>query len=165
MPVAIATDAANAQHYEVPARFYDLCLGPCKKYSSGLWETPTTTFEESEIAMLDLYCARAQLQDGMSLVDLGCGWGSLTLHLAAKYPHSKITGISNSHSQRAYILQTAAERGLKVENITIVTVRCLLLSLCVCGMPYLSADCSLTCVFLVSLTAALPLSSSCVSNP
>ena len=82
MPIAIATDDANEQHYEVPAKFYDLCLGPRKKYSSGLWPTPTTTFEESELAMLQKYCEHAGVQDGMSIVDLGCGWGSLTLHLA-----------------------------------------------------------------------------------
>lgn len=158
MPIAVETEAANEQHYEVPAEFYSLCLvralatvptdgadaatnscahihyllhwdcsskklsqGPCKKYSSGLWNSPTTTFEESEVAMLDLYCERAGVKDGMSIVDLGCGWGSLTLHLAAKYPHCRITGISNSHSQREYILHTAQERGLT--NVQIVTVR------------------------------------------
>ena len=82
MPIAIATDDANEQHYEVPAKFYDLCLGPRKKYSSGLWPLPTTTFEESEVAMLEKYCEHAGVEDGMSIVDLGCGWGSLTLHLA-----------------------------------------------------------------------------------
>jgi cyclopropane-fatty-acyl-phospholipid synthase len=71
MPIAIETEAANAQHYEVPAKFYDLCLGPCKKYSSGLWPTPQTTFEESEVHMLDLYCERAGVKDGMHIVDLG----------------------------------------------------------------------------------------------
>jgi hypothetical protein len=71
LPIAIETEAANDQHYEVPAKFYDLCLGPCKKYSSGLWPTPTTTFEESEVLMLDLYCQRANVQDGMHIVDLG----------------------------------------------------------------------------------------------
>ena len=121
MPVAINTTEANEQHYEVPAAFYDLSLGPRKKYSSGIWPTQATTFEESEVAMLDLYCQRAELEDGMKIVDLGCGWGSLTLHMAEKYPNSKITGISNSHSQREYILKTAKERGLNVENITIVT--------------------------------------------
>jgi len=121
MPVAINTTEANDQHYEVPSAFYDLALGPRKKYSSGLWPSPSTTFEESEKAMLDLYCDRAQLEDGMKIVDLGCGWGSLTLHLAEKYPNSTITGISNSHSQREYILKTAEERNLKVQNITIVT--------------------------------------------
>jgi hypothetical protein len=65
MPIAVETDAANDQHYEVPAKFYDLCLGPCKKYSSGLWPSPKTTFEESEIAMLDRYCELAGVQDGM----------------------------------------------------------------------------------------------------
>ncbi|KAI2508253.1 Mycolic acid cyclopropane synthetase [Fragilaria crotonensis] len=121
MPIAIETDAANAQHYEVPAKFYDLCLGPCKKYSSGLWPTPTTTFEESEIIMLDLYCQRAGVKDGMHIVDLGCGWGSLTLHLIQKYPNCKITSISNSHSQRDYILNTAKERGNNVQNIQVIT--------------------------------------------
>jgi len=121
MPIAIATDAANDQHYEVPAKFYDLCLGPCKKYSSGLWPTKQTTFEQSEVFMLDLYCERAGVKDGMHIVDLGCGWGSLTLHLIAKYPNCKITSISNSHSQREYILNTAKERGNNVENITVVT--------------------------------------------
>ena len=71
LPIAIETEAANDQHYEVPAKFYDLCLGPCKKYSSGLWPTDKTTFEESELLMLDLYCERANVQDGMHIVDLG----------------------------------------------------------------------------------------------
>ena len=119
--IAIATDEANEQHYEVPAAFYDMCLGPRKKYSSGLWPTKSTTFEESEVAMLDLYCQRAQIEDGMKVVDLGCGWGSMTLHLAEKYPNCKITGISNSHSQREYILRTAKERGYNVGNINIIT--------------------------------------------
>jgi cyclopropane-fatty-acyl-phospholipid synthase len=123
MPIAIKTTQANEQHYEVPARFYDLCLGPRKKYSSGLWPTKDTTFEESEVLMLDLYCERAGLQDGMTIVDLGCGWGSLTLHIAERFPNCKITAISNSHSQREYILATAAARGYNVNNITIVTVR------------------------------------------
>lgn len=122
MPIAIETQLANAQHYEVPAAFYDLCLGPRKKYSSGLWPTRLTTFEESELLMLDLYCERAQLQDGMSIVDLGCGWGSLTLHLAEKYPNAKITSISNSHSQREYILETAKARGYNFDNINAITV-------------------------------------------
>ena len=121
MPIALKTDEANEQHYEVPAAFYDLSLGPRKKYSSGLWTSPSTTFEESEVAMLELYCERAQLEDGMKIVDLGCGWGSLTLFLAEKYRNAKITGISNSHSQREYIMRTAKERGLNVENINIVT--------------------------------------------
>ena len=121
MPIAIETDAANEQHYEVPAKFYDLCLGPRKKYSSGFWPNKCTTFEESEVAMLEKYCKHADVKDGMRIVDLGCGWGSLTLHLAERYPNAKITGISNSHSQREYILATAKKRGYNVENISIVT--------------------------------------------
>lgn len=119
--IAIETDAANEQHYEVPAAFYDLCLGPRKKYSSGLWLAKDTTFEESEVAMLALYCERAGVKDGMRIVDLGCGWGSLTLHLAEKYPNCRITSISNSHSQREYILRTATERGYNVDNINVIT--------------------------------------------
>jgi cyclopropane-fatty-acyl-phospholipid synthase len=120
-PIAIKTEQANEQHYEVPAKFYDLCLGPRKKYSSGLWPTADTSFEESELAMLERYCQLADVQDGMSIVDLGCGWGSLTLHLAKNYPLAKITGVSNSNSQREYILATAKARGYNVDNITIIT--------------------------------------------
>lgn len=121
MPIAIKTDIANRQHYEVPAKFYDLCLGPRKKYSSGLWPNPNTNFEESEIAMLEAYCQRSGVRDGMRVVDLGCGWGSLTLHLAEKFPNLKITSVSNSHSQREYILATAAKRGYNVDNINVIT--------------------------------------------
>lgn len=139
MPIAIETAAANEQHYEVPARFYDLCLGPNKKYSGGYWPSPHSTFEESELAMLDLYCQRAGVQDGMRIVDLGCGWGSLTLHLARKYPTAKITGISNSHSQREYILRTAKDRGLNVDNINIITVRMVLV--CLYSVTYIQKSC------------------------
>jgi Mycolic acid cyclopropane synthetase len=124
MPIAICTNEANVQHYEVPAAFYDLCLGPCKKYSSGYWPDRHTTFAESERHMLQLYCDRAGVTDtGLHIVDLGCGWGSLTLYLAEQYPTTKITAISNSHSQREYILRTAKERNLNVANIQVVTVR------------------------------------------
>ncbi len=108
MPIAIETDLANQQHYEVPAEFY-------------LWESPSISLQASEEAMLDLYCERAQLNDGLNIVDLGCGWGSLTLHLAKKYPNAKITSISNSNSQREYILATAKQRGLNVDNINVIT--------------------------------------------
>ena len=92
MPIAIETDTANAQHYEVPAKFYDLCLGPCKKYSSGLWPTATTTFEESEVLMLDLYCERAGVKDGMHIVDLGTC--STVLHCAYTYGCTATNGLS-----------------------------------------------------------------------
>lgn len=149
-PIAIETAAANEQHYEVPAAFYDLCLGPCKKYSSGYWPTPETTFEESEIHMLELYCQRAELQDGMKIVDLGCGWGSLTLYLAAKYPNAKITSISNSHSQRDYILKTAAARQLNVDNIQVITVSLLCCVLCV-----------VCAVYSILLTTLFPFNKQC----
>ena len=106
MPIAVATDEANDQHYEVPAAFYDLCLGPCKKYSSGLWPTSKTTFVESELHMLELYCKRAGVTDGMKIVDLGCGWGSLTLYLMEHFP-CEVTSISNSHSDSGYRLPPA----------------------------------------------------------
>lgn len=96
-------------------------LGPRKKYCSGLWPTKNTTFEESEIAMLEVYAERAQVEDGMHIVDLGCGWGSLSLFLLEKYPNAKIAGISNSHSQREYILKTAEEKELNVQNRNLVT--------------------------------------------
>lgn len=121
MPVAIETDAANDQHYEVPAKFYDLCLGPRKKYSSGLWLSKDTTFPQSEVAMLDLYFERAGVKDGMSIVDLGCGWGSVTLYLLEKYPNVKVTSISNSHSQREYIMKTATDKGFNTDNLNIIT--------------------------------------------
>jgi len=133
MPIAIDTDLANDQHYEVPAKFYDLCLGPNKKYSSGLWPFKASKFgygkgmtldeslDKSEVAMLDLYIERAGIKDGMSIVDLGCGWGSMTLHIASKFPNCKITSISNSNSQREYIMKTAEERGYNVDNIRVIT--------------------------------------------
>jgi methylase of polypeptide subunit release factors len=148
MPIALATDEANQQHYEVPAKFYDLCLGPRKKYSSGLWPKKDTTFEESEVLMLELYCERAGIENGMSIVDLGCGWGSLTLHLIERYPDCKITGISNSHSQRDYILKTAEQRGYNVQNITIVTVRKNMLQICIVNITVHTCYCCY-CRFLL----------------
>jgi cyclopropane-fatty-acyl-phospholipid synthase len=118
-PVAIETDAANAQHYEVPARFFELCLGKRLKYSSCLYPRGDETLDEAEVAMLTLYCERAELADGQRILELGCGWGSLTLWMAERYPNARITGVSNSHSQRQHILARAAERGL--HNIDIIT--------------------------------------------
>lgn len=100
LPIALATKQANEQHYEVNSDFYCLVLGPHLKYSCGLWPSARTTLAESEALMLELYCERAGLVDGMRIVDLGCGWGSLTLFLAQKYPQSTITSISNSASQK-----------------------------------------------------------------
>jgi cyclopropane-fatty-acyl-phospholipid synthase len=117
LPIAVQQAKANEQHYEVPDAFYQLVLGPCLKYSSGFWPTSKTTLEESEVAMLELYCERAGLKDGMSLIDLGCGWGSVTLFMAKKYPNMKITSISNSNSQREFIMSTAQKRGLPNVNV------------------------------------------------
>lgn len=117
--IAICTDEANEQHYEVPTRFFELCLGENLKYSCGLWECGAQTLEESEIAMLEDYCIKAQVQDGMKILDLGCGWGSLSLFLAKKYPNSSITGLSNSSTQRESIMAKAQALGLT--NLQILT--------------------------------------------
>lgn len=117
LPIAIQTKVANDQHYEVPDEFFRLMLGPKLKYSCGYWPTAATTLPESETLMLDMYCKRAGIVDGMTIIDLGCGWGSVTLHVAQRFPNCKVTGISNSNSQREYILATAKERGLKNVNV------------------------------------------------
>lgn len=111
-PLAIVPEQANQQHYEVPAAFFEAVLGPNLKYSSGYWPEGTDSLEASERAMLELYVERAQLADGQRILDLGCGWGSLSLYLAERFPSSRILGVSNSASQRASILGRAAERGL-----------------------------------------------------
>jgi len=117
-PVALVPEAANEQHYEVPGRFYDIALGDRKKYSSAYYPTRETTLDEAEVAMLDLTCERARLEDGQDVLELGCGWGSLTLHMAERFPNSRIRGVSNSHSQRDEILENAARRGLSNLEIT-----------------------------------------------
>ena len=118
-PIAMHTEAANAQHYEVPAEFFTRVLGPHLKYSCCLWERGTTTLGEAESAMLRLTAERAAIEDGQRILELGCGWGSLTLYLAERFPHSTIVGVSNSHSQRAFINAKARERGLS--NVQLIT--------------------------------------------
>ena len=118
-PIAIETDAANAQHYEVPARFFELCLGRRLKYSSAYYPTGRESLDEAEDAMLALYGERAGLADGQHILELGCGWGSLTLWMAERFPRARITGVSNSRSQREHILAQAARRGLG--NVEILT--------------------------------------------
>lgn len=118
-PIAIKTKAANEQHYEVPTEFFRLVLGPRMKYSSGYWPREETTFAESEETMLALTCERADLADGHRILELGCGWGSLTLWMAEKYPAARITAVSNSGTQREFINAEAARRGLR--NVTILT--------------------------------------------
>jgi cyclopropane-fatty-acyl-phospholipid synthase len=118
-PIAIETQAANAQHYEVPAAFFHAHLGPRLKYSCCLYPSGRETLAQAEEAMLECYAERAGLADGQRILDLGCGWGSLSLWLAARYPRAEIVGLSNSHGQRTFIEARAAERGLR--NLRIVT--------------------------------------------
>jgi cyclopropane-fatty-acyl-phospholipid synthase len=118
-PVAIHTGDANAQHYEVPAEFFRLHLGPRLKYSCCLYERPGATLAQAEEAMLELYAQRARLADGQRILDLGCGWGSLSLWLARRYPRARITALSNSQGQRAFIEQRAREQGLR--NLRVIT--------------------------------------------
>ncbi|WP_416396678.1 SAM-dependent methyltransferase [Allohahella sp. A8] len=118
-PIAIETEAANTQHYEVPASFYEHVLGRHLKYSACLFNTPDDSLDEAEQAMLALYCDRAGLENGHRILDLGCGWGSLSLFMAARYPESRVTGVSNSSSQRNHIMAQARLRGLR--NIEIIT--------------------------------------------
>lgn len=118
-PIAVETKAANEQHYEVPAAFFHAHLGQRLKYSCCLYPTGRETLDEAAEAMLALYAERAGLRDGMRILDLGCGWGSLSLWLAEKYPNAQIVGLSNSHGQREYIEGRARERGFA--NLTIVT--------------------------------------------
>ncbi len=118
-PIAIDTDKANEQHYELPADFFSRVLGPHLKYSSGLWENGTSNLAQAEEAMLQLYVERAEIQDGQEILDLGCGWGSLSLYLARRFPRCQILGLSNSSSQKAFILNKAAAAGLK--NLRIET--------------------------------------------
>lgn len=118
--IALNTNEANEQHYEVPEEFYKLVLGKNLKYSCGYWLSDNISLTKSESNMLDLYCQRANVKDGMTILDLGCGWGSLTLYLAKRFPNSTITAISNSKSQREYILAKADSLTLK--NIQVFTV-------------------------------------------
>jgi cyclopropane-fatty-acyl-phospholipid synthase len=118
-PIAISTGQANEQHYEVPAAFFEQVLGRHLKYSCGYWTDARTDLDASEQAMLDLYRERAQLQDGQRVLDLGCGWGSLSLYLARLFPNSRILGVSNSASQRSFILERARQDGLT--NLEVVT--------------------------------------------
>ncbi|MBC8002393.1 MAG: class I SAM-dependent methyltransferase [Opitutaceae bacterium] len=118
-PIAIKTAAANEQHYEVPTRFYQLCLGKRLKYSGAWFPAEVTTLDDAEERMLALTCERAQLADGQEILELGCGWGSLSLWMAEHYPNARITGVSNSRTQKMHIDAECARRGLT--NLTIIT--------------------------------------------
>ena len=118
-PIAIDTDAANQQHYEVPTQFYRYCLGKHLKYSCGYWNEGVTDINTSEKDMLELTCQRAELTSHQHVLELGCGWGSLSLFMAKKFPQSYFTVVSNSRTQKIYIDEQAAQR--KINNLTVIT--------------------------------------------
>ena len=118
-PIALVPEKANEQHYEVPPAFFVNVLGKHLKYSSGYWPDGVNSLDESEESMLELSFERAQLTDGDSILELGCGWGSLTCFMASKLPNSKITAVSNSKDQKEHILNRCKNQGL--ENIEVIT--------------------------------------------
>ncbi len=118
-PIALNTLEANEQHYEVPTEFFKLVLGKHMKYSSGYWREGVIDFDQSEQDMLEITTERAELIDGQKILELGCGWGSLSLFMAVKYPQSQITAVSNSRTQKNYIDAQAVARGIK--NLQILT--------------------------------------------
>jgi len=118
-PIAIVPEKANEQHYEVPPRFFELVLGANLKYSSGYWSKGVSSLDESEHEMLKITCERAGLVDGQDILELGCGWGSLTCFMAQKFPNSKITAVSNSKDQRNFIEQKNDK--LNLQNIKVIT--------------------------------------------
>jgi cyclopropane-fatty-acyl-phospholipid synthase len=118
-PIAIHTDDPNRQHYEVPSEFFRAVLGKQLKYSCCYWPNGNTTLDEAEETMLRLTCERARLEDGMEILDLGCGWGSLSLWIAEQYPNCRVLALSNSRTQREFIQAQCRERGLvNIEAIT-----------------------------------------------
>jgi cyclopropane-fatty-acyl-phospholipid synthase len=117
--IAEYADAANAQHYELPPEFFQICLGPRLKYSCCLYPSGGETLAQAEEAALAETCAHADLSDGQKILELGCGWGSLSLWMAERYPAAEIVAVSNSSGQRAYIEGQAAHRGLT--NLTVIT--------------------------------------------
>lgn len=118
-PIAIHTEQANEQHYELPPEFFELTLGPHLKYSAGYWPEAGTDLAGAEQAALAMTCERAQLENGQQILELGCGWGSLTLWMAEHYPAAQITAVSNSQLQREHIERLAVARSLS--NIEVIT--------------------------------------------
>ncbi|MEP7207933.1 MAG: class I SAM-dependent methyltransferase [Casimicrobiaceae bacterium] len=118
-PVALVPEKANAQHYEVPAEFFGHVLGAHRKYSACYWPAGVDDLDAAEAAALDATCRRAGIADGQDILELGCGWGSLTLWMAARYPRARITAVSNSGSQRAFITAEARRRSLG--NVQVIT--------------------------------------------
>lgn len=118
-PIALMPELANAQHYELPTEFFLKCLGEHRKYSSCFWLPETKTLSDAESNALKLSCEHADLKNGQNVLELGCGWGSLTLWMAKHYPKSNITAVSNSNSQRAFIMAEAKALGLS--NVNVIT--------------------------------------------
>jgi len=114
-PIAIVPEKANEQHYEVPPKFFELILGASLKYSCGFWPKGISSLDDSESEMLRLTCKRAELGDGQDILELGCGWGSLTFYMAQNFPNSKITAVSNSNDQTKFIEKKC--RKLRLNNI------------------------------------------------
>lgn len=117
--IAEHTAAANDQHYELPPEFFRICLGERLKYSCCRYTDPLMTLNQAEVLALVETCEHAGLADGQAVLELGCGWGSLSLWMAEQYPNSRITAVSNSHGQRGHIEAQAAARGLT--NLTVIT--------------------------------------------
>jgi cyclopropane-fatty-acyl-phospholipid synthase len=118
-PIALVPELANEQHYEVPADFFALVMGSHRKYSCCYWQPGIDSLDEAEARALEIACERAGIGDGMQVLDLGCGWGSLSLWIAERYPGSRVVSVSNSHSQRQYIEARAMDLGL--DNIEVIT--------------------------------------------
>lgn len=118
-PIAIEAEAANDQHYEVPAEFFKYVLGENLKYSACYWDKNTEHLGQAEQQMLELYIKNAQIQQGQEILELGCGWGSLTLWMAERFPQSEITAVSNSNSQREHIELQLKLRGF--DNVRVIT--------------------------------------------
>ncbi|CAN6588703.1 unnamed protein product [Malus baccata var. baccata] len=118
MPIAIKTDDPKAQHYEVPTSFFKMVLGKNLKYSCCYFNDESSTLEDAEKAMLELYCERSQIRDGHTVLDVGCGWGSLSLYIAQKYNNCKVTGICNSTTQKAFIEEQC--QNLQLQNVEII---------------------------------------------
>jgi cyclopropane-fatty-acyl-phospholipid synthase len=118
-PIAVAPGAANDQHYEVPAEFFRLMLGPHLKYSCCYWPGADASLRQAEEEMLAITCERAELRDRQKILELGCGWGSLTLWMAEQHPRSHITAVSNSAGQRRFIESECERRG--IGNVRVVT--------------------------------------------
>jgi cyclopropane-fatty-acyl-phospholipid synthase len=119
-PIAESVARANEQHYELPVEFFELFLGPRLKYSSGWWGSGVGDLAGAEEAMLALSCERAGIEDGMSVLDLGCGWGSMSLWICERYPHATVVAVSNSASQRAWIESVRDRRGFR-DRLTVLT--------------------------------------------